>query len=382
MEKIKVLHIGIKNWPHDSAFSKNELIGIRGGGMNKYCDLLINSLSDNIETVILTQLLKGQKRFEDNGNIKIYRIKTFSGRAFRQIIVNILSFFISFKIIKKHKIDIIHGHMQPGIFVAYYLGKIFNLKTIGTPYSFTTNETVFTLNALAKYIEKTYYIKMDKLIFESEENLIKPNEYRDLHFPNSKVIHTGINVPKTDKKWMIDKKIIKILFIGRLVKIKCLDKLILSLLHCNKDTLNKIHIDILGEGEEYNYLKNLIHKNNLSKYITIHGFIEDSECFFKQADLFILPSHMEGLSISLLEAMSYGLACIVNNFGVPFDDTVVYIMKNNEPQTISYAIEYFVNNPNSIKEYGSKARNIIINDFSVDEFANKYVNVYKELIYL
>ena len=62
--KLKVLHIGIKNYPISSGLKSQDLKGIRGGGMNKYCDILISSLPNNIHPIIITQRLSGEKKFQ------------------------------------------------------------------------------------------------------------------------------------------------------------------------------------------------------------------------------------------------------------------------------------------------------------------------------
>jgi hypothetical protein len=66
MEKTRVLYIGIKNRPFDAVFAKNALVGIRGGGINKYCDILFNALPSNIESYIITLKLSNQEKFEVN----------------------------------------------------------------------------------------------------------------------------------------------------------------------------------------------------------------------------------------------------------------------------------------------------------------------------
>ena len=58
IKTIRILHIGIKSWPYDYVSKDKKLIGIRGGGMNKYCDLLINNLPNNIENHFLCHCMK------------------------------------------------------------------------------------------------------------------------------------------------------------------------------------------------------------------------------------------------------------------------------------------------------------------------------------
>ena len=88
---------------------------------------------------------------------------------------------------------------------------------------------------------------------------------------------------------------------------------------------------------------------------------------------------MEGLSISLLEAMSYGKACIVNDYGLPFTSDEVYTMRNNKPDTIAEAIRYFINNSNQIQSFGDHAKRRIKKDYSVESFSLKHIDLYDNL---
>jgi glycosyltransferase involved in cell wall biosynthesis len=380
MARVKVLHIGIKNWPYDYAFSQENLVGIRGGGINKYCDMLINAFPCEVETFIITQKLKGQNKFELKDKISIWRVPTFGKRALRQIVGNIVSFFYAISIIRKNKIDIIHGHMIHGIIISFLLAKIFGKKVIGVPYSVSTKHDKSSLDGLAKVLESVFYKRLDCLVFESNESRQKAEEFRSMKFSNDIVIHTGCIIPHNFVIKQELKKPLKFLFIGRIIKIKAIDKLILSLKHLESQILEQIHIDIIGEGEMFERNKQLIDSNNLSAYITMHGFVENIEPFIINGDVFVLPSDMEGFSISLIEAMSYGKACIVNNLGVPFDETEVYTMKNNDPKEIAASIRYFINNVDLIPQLGINARTSIINRFSVSAFANNYYKLYESLM--
>jgi glycosyltransferase involved in cell wall biosynthesis len=380
MSQIKVLHFGIKYWPYNAeVINSLTLKGIRGGGMNKYCDMLINALPSDVKTVIICQRIKGQKKFETDGNITVYRTFTMGNRAFRQIITNLSSFFIALRINRKEKIDIIHGHMETGILIAYCFGKLIKKPVIGTPYSFNTVGLNPIYTKICKFIEARFYKKINLLVFESNENRQKAYTLRALIFSNSMVIHTGINVPALPNR-IANKNSYNILYIGRLVKIKALEKLILSLLKLDKEILSKIHLNIAGEGELYEELRRLINNNDLNQYVTLHGYVEDSSEMFENNDVFILPSYQEGLSISLLEAMSYGLACIVNNFGVPFPKNSVYEMPDNDPQSIAQAITKVINNNLLFTQLKENGRNEIVKNYSVKRFAQEYFMVYKNLI--
>jgi glycosyltransferase involved in cell wall biosynthesis len=379
MKKVKVLHIGIKNYPFNIAFSDENLVGLRGGGMNKYCDILINSISQEVESFLIVQKLSDQSENEYLDGVHVFRVSTKGSRRVRQIIASIKSFFLSINLIRKYKINIIHGHMIHGIFFAFLLSKLFRVKTVGTPYSFVTKGFSPVLNFTVKLIEKTVYKRVDVMIFETEGNQKVANEIRGLKLDNSTVINTGIEIPTIDKR-QEQNKILKIYYIGRIVKIKALDNLIDGIALLTEEIRSQIFVDIIGEGELFDEYKKLVQIKNLINTINFHGFVDNIDSYLKNSDIFILPSHMEGLSISLMEAMSNSKACIVNDFGLPFSTEEVYIMKNNKPETIANAITYFVENREIIQVLGQNARNKIKEEFSIDSFGHKHISLYKDLI--
>lgn len=375
---IKVLHLGIKYWPYYYTYQNQSIEGIRGGGLDKYNYMLLNDLPDDVESYIFVQKLIGQSSREIINNIYIYRIKSFGSRASRQIICNIFSFIYAPFIIKKEKINIVHGHQQIGIFFAFLIGKIFSLPSIGTPYSFSTKENRFKFNKIAIWIEKNIYKKVNKLIFETDGNKILAEQELGISFLNSIVINTGIEIPEIKKSYT-NSDIINFFFIGRLVKIKAIDNLILSLNFLEKQSLSKIKIHIIGEGEEFSSLKEIVIKNKFEKYIELHGFVKDTSRFYKDCDVFILPSYMEGLSIALLEAMSYGVASVTNNFNLPFDEETIIKMENNKPETIARTINFIINNRELLSQYGAKSREVIEKEYSIRSFSMRYFQLLTKL---
>lgn len=379
MKKIKVLHIGIKNYPFEASFSDDNLVGLRGGGVNKYCSILISNISQVVDSYLIVQRLSGQKDIEDINDIHVFRVRTKGSRRIRQVISLVKSFFLSIRLIRKYKIEIIHGHMIQGIFFAFILSKIFKIKLVATPYSFVTKGFSPVLNFFAHFIEKNIYSRVDIIIFETEGNLKFAREKRGLKLNNPSVINTGIEIPVISNKPSQD-KVLKIYYIGRIVKIKAIDNLINGIALLSDEVRDQIFVDIIGEGELLNEYKKLVELKSLKKTVALHGFVYNADYYFQNSDIFILPSHTEGLSISLLEAMSYGKACIVNDFGLPFTKYEVCTMVNNNPASIANAIKYFVENRKKIQVFGNNARNSVKEKFSIDSFTRKHIDLYKSLL--
>lgn len=72
---------------------------------------------------------------------------------------------------------------------------------------------------------------------------------------------------------------------------------------------------IVGTGTIEAGLKDVTADLDLNKQVIWHGFQPDVRALLRQADVFLLPSHTEGLPNSLLEAMAEGLICVSRNVG-------------------------------------------------------------------
>lgn len=101
--------------------------------------------------------------------------------------------------------------------------------------------------------------------------------------------------------YMIDKKYINIVSVGRLVNQKGFDKAIEI---CKKllDNNLKIHWYIIGEGEERNNLEDLIKKYNLENNFFLIGADVNPYKWMNIADIYVQPSRFEGYGITVAEA--------------------------------------------------------------------------------
>ncbi len=70
---------------------------------------------------------------------------------------------------------------------------------------------------------------------------------------------------------------------------------------------------IVGEGKEKEKIENLIINLNLRKKIILTGYFRNISGFLKTADIFVMPSKGEGLSLSVIEAMRAGVPSVVSD---------------------------------------------------------------------
>lgn len=168
-----------------------------------------------------------------------------------------------------------------------------------------------------------------------------------------------------------------ILLLGRLSLQKNPEVLIKSFLTINPGDNTKLVI--VGTGELY---KKLIDKYK-DERIIFTGFIDEEKeriDIIRSCQIFALPSRGEGLSLSLLETMSCALTPIVSDVGSSRDvvsDTGTVIKLNYLESELPIVLKKYLDNFESTKSLGLKARERIINNYVEKENFQKLLDDFK-----
>ena len=101
-----------------------------------------------------------------------------------------------------------------------------------------------------------------------------------------------------------------ILSVGELNKNKNHQMIIKAIARLNN---RKVKYVLCGQGPLKNELIKLSQDLKVEKQVRFLGFRDDVSEIYKVADLFVFPSYREGLSLSLMEAMSSGLPVVCSN---------------------------------------------------------------------
>jgi glycosyltransferase involved in cell wall biosynthesis len=375
-----ILHIGIKEWPYSSAVLEGKN---RGGGVGKYADMLINGYPESVETIIITRRLKNQLRIEKINNIWVYRVRTLPGRKLRILSLGIVSLFKALSLVKKHNVALIQTHIFFNNIIGLILKNITGIPVLAVPHSALyhkyTPELSDIRRRLERLLERWLYKKLDKVIVFSDDHIERYKNYTGLNPANFHVIYTGIQIEPVPRPTFNFTHRIKLLFVGRLEKRKAIDKVIEAMHGLDKESLDRFRFDIVGEGNEMEFLRELVNKYQMSEHVIFHGYINNPAVYYRDSDVFLLVTHTEGLSMALLEAMASWNMCIVNNYGVPFKDDCVRILDNNDPETIRLALQEILVSPGIIESYANKAHKEIMNNFTVQGFVSQYVQLYESL---
>ena len=109
----------------------------------------------------------------------------------------------------------------------------------------------------------------------------------------------------------------RLLFVGWLEEFKGIFEL-LSVAKNLKDSSIDFHLSIAGRGDAEISAKRFVEDNDLEDHVRFLGWLDQKslESELAQHDIFVLPSHEEGLPNAMVEALASGLAVIVTSVGL------------------------------------------------------------------
>lgn len=144
------------------------------------------------------------------------------------------------------------------------------------------------------------------------------------------------------------------------------------------------HLTVVGGGLQSDELKRRVEALGLESRVTLVGEQNDVLPWYQAADVFVLPSHHEGLSNSLLEAMSCGLPVVSTRVSGSEDvfaaGDVGELVEVNDMPALAAALLKLLRDPARRAGCGQTARRIAEESFSLRAVAEKTVCLYEELI--
>lgn len=171
----------------------------------------------------------------------------------------------------------------------------------------------FQKNLLVKkgfVIYLKWILKNANLIF-----LLDKDSLRDYGNYNSNLVKVNNSIVCPDipegRHILKTENVKELLFVGRLSKDKRVEPIIRAVLEAEK-SYGKLHLTIVGNGEEYNHLVQYE-----GEHIHFEGAVAPKKVkeYMEAADILVMNSAFEGIPMTILEAIGYGLPVISTNVG-------------------------------------------------------------------
>lgn len=280
------------------------------------------------------------------------------------------------------KYDVIHFHAE-GPCAMLWLPKLFGKKCVATIHGIDWKRAKWGGFA-SKYIkfgEKIAAKYADEIIVLSE-NVQK--YFMDTYGRKTVFIPNGVNRPNLRSPQLI-KEILGldkdeyILFLGRLVP----EKGITYLIEAFKDVKTEKKLVIAGGSSDTDiFMKELRNLAEGDDRIIFTGFVQGQmlEELYSNAYLYTLPSDLEGMPLSLLEAMSYGNCCLTSDIAEcaeVVEDKVLLFHKSDTVE-LREKLQFVCNHPDEVRKLKHGVSDFICQKYNWDDVVKQTLDLYKK----
>lgn len=172
-------------------------------------------------------------------------------------------------------------------------------------------------------------------------------------------------------------------YVGRLAPEKGLDTLI-DAWPAVRAEHPQARLVLVGEGPERPALQARVERLGLGDAVELAGYAEDPSGRLREADLFVLPSREEGMSIALLEAMALGIplvaTAIPGNRQLVQDGAHGRLVPPDNPQALARALgDQWADFDRAVAQ-GQAARSRVDAEFSIAAVARKHMDLFRDLL--
>ena len=282
------------------------------------------------------------------------------------------------------KYDVVHVHAEgPAAFC--WLPKLFGKRVIFTVHGLDWARAKWQGGFGAKYIrfgEKMGVKFADEIIVLSRE---VQKYFLDTYNRKTTFIPNGVNRPlNADADVIAEKHGLQkeeyILFLGRLVPEKGIQYLLEAFRQVHTDKKLVIAGGASDSDEFVNELQALAKEDDR---ILFTGFVQGRELeeLYSNAYVYVLPSDLEGMPLSLLEAMSYGNCCVVSDIpecAEVVEDKAVTFAKGNVAD-LKEKLQWLCDERDVVEGYKREAADFICGKYNWDEIVEETLALYENL---
>ena len=287
-----------------------------------------------------------------------------------------------YKLVKKEKIEIVHGHYAIPHATALYLLKemIPKARVITTlhgsdvhllgldetykpvmEHSLNHQDAITTVSKFMKNFAKEHY-NVEKEI-QVIYNFVDPHEFSsEKRLPHDKVTITHVS---------------------NFRKVKRAPDIIKAFAKVCKIT-NKVHLEMIGQGPELDYCRDLAISLGINDKVSFRGSLLNVPQVLCYTDIFVIPSEIEGFGLAALEAMACGIPVIASNAGglpeVIEHGKSGFLITPGDVDTLAKYMLLLIEDRDLRKKMGDIAHNIAIEKFHPDKIVPQYESLYKRVL--
>lgn len=333
----------------------------------------------------ITSVVNGYKGTEIENKYHIHYIETYcDGNKLQKLLKALKSYIKFIKELIVFSPDIIHVHSSFG--ASFYrklpfihLASLFKIPVVNHNHGSAIGELYIDANRFKRWLVEKTFDKCQCIIVLSKEWAEKIKCIKMT--TKIEVVENYSMVYEQSKKKINNKTI---LYLGFITQLKgCFD--IPRIAEKVKNKCADFKFILAGSGL-VDELKNELEEKKLINYFDFPGWVINEEKYelLRVADLFLLPSYSEGMPMSILEAMGYGLPIVASDVGgIP---QLVkagkngFLEKPGDVDSFANAIVELLKDDEKRYKMGENSRKIAESNYSVEQHIEKICRIYNELL--
>lgn len=282
-----------------------------------------------------------------------------------------------------------HGPWRDSIFLL--IARIFRKRSLVFFHGWHSNvEKKISKSNLMKWYLKTIYGKCDCILVlasEFKEKLIQWGFTNSIYLETTVIDDSLLDYCNLEeKRFILNQRPLHCLFMARIEKSKGIFEVIEAFNILNAKYGNSIKLSIAGTGSQLMEAKRLVESYNLNS-VNFLGFIlnKDKAQALFESDIFLLPTkHGEGMPISVLEGLIFGMPVITASVGGIADffenGKMGNLLEKVEPNVLANSIEKYLINPNLIKEIGAYNMAYAKENFLASYVVKRIEKIYQRIL--
>lgn len=318
---------------------------------------------------------KGRKYYK---GVRVRIIPTFQSSSLNAIVY---SFLATLRALFT-KYDVLHYHAE-GPCAMLWIPKMFGKRVVVTIHGLDWQRAKWGnfASRVIKFGEKMAARHADEVIVLSRnvQQYFKEKYGREVTY-----IPNGINRPERRKADLIREKygLEKdgyFLFLARIVPEKGLHYLIEA--YQKLDTDKKLVI-AGGNSQAVEYMEQIHEMAAKDDRILMTDFVQGQtlEELYSNAYAFVLPSDVEGMALSLLEAMSYGNCCLVSDIceNTEVVEEQALHFRKGDVKDLQEKLQYLLEHPDTVERLRSGSADFICGKYNWDEVVDETLRLYRK----
>ncbi len=350
------------------------------------------------QVMVVTSLISNKQSFKEGSVINItYPEKGNRGySATRSIYV-----LTMLKHMKEFKPEVIHIETNGQIGqLGRYTSTLLDIPFVYTYHTYHEKYVSYLegglMNRITRANERRLFQKMTKVATEIIAPSLKIKNYLRKKGVDKyiNVIQTGVDPKRFEldeatkkdikylyKKYEFDENDKIVLYVGRLIKEKSIDSLLVSFKKYLDTYQERTKLLLVGDGEQASELQSLSHELNIEDKVIFAGKVnhEKIKSYYLMANAFVTASLSETQSIAILESMAASTLVLArddNLLSELIDDEVNGFIYVDDDEFVNKLYKILNGENNELEKMKAAANKKLSQDFTVNQYVEKVLEVY------